>query len=219
MTAKQNSREAGQTRLEKDSEAASNEERNGEDRSPKAWWQNPATVTLLVAIVAAVPALTTGVQGCVSANSQYRLEQQKYLYELRQKYLDRLLSENQNRRVLEFLVAVEDDPTLKKWAEAELKKAEGRIETKKDLYEEAIRVVATLANKDGLIDPKSEEYEQFWQLYNERLLPVESPKVEELMVKIGRELQELSTQQQGPSESLRNLSFALASTMKEELRF
>lgn len=223
MTDTQESSDAGQDpKVDKDSETVSEKEQKGKGKAPKLWWQNPATVTLLVAIVAAVPALTTGVQGCISANSQLKLEQQKHLYELRQKYLDRLLSENQNQRVLEFLVAVEADPNLKAWADAELEKTKGRIETKQDLYAQTIRVVAALANKKGPIDSKSEQYEQyeqFWELYKEKLLPVESSKVEELMVKIGRELQELSSNQQEPTESLRKLSYTLASTMKEEMRY
>lgn len=190
----------------------------GKANEPKQWWQNPATVTVLVAIVAAVAPLTGAIQGSIQARNQVELEKNKQLHEMRQKYLDRLLSETGNRRVLEFLVTVEEDQKLKAWAQTELKKTEGRIETKQELYGKAITVVAKLANLSGSIDRGSGEYKQFWELYNEKLLPVESPEVESLMVAIGRELEALSSAGKTPSNELRQLSFRLASKMKEELR-
>ena len=78
--------------------------------------------------------------------------------------------------------------------------------------------MAKLANLTGSIDRGSGEYKQFWELYNEKLLPVESPEVESLMVAIGRELEALSSAGKTPSNELRQLSFRLASKMKEELR-
>ena len=91
-----------------------------ERKPPLKWWQNPTTITLLVAIVASVAPLTTGIQGYFQANNQLKLENKKYLHTVRQVYLQHVLSEKQNRRVLEFLVAVEDDRKLRNWAELEL---------------------------------------------------------------------------------------------------
>jgi hypothetical protein len=203
---------------ENDRSTEAEQEQDDKDKATNQWWQNPTTVTLLVAIVAAVPALTTGIQGFIQGRSQLKLERNKQLHDMRQKYLDRVLSDTQNQGVLEFLVAVEEDQKLKTWAKAELAKTEGRIKTKQELYRETISVGAGLANQDGPIDQESPKYKDFWALYNEKLLPVESQAVESLMVRIGRELQQLSEHKKGPSEELKALSFTLASTMKEELR-
>src|ERR1041384_2447158 len=143
-----------------------------------AWWQNPTSVTILVAIVAAIPPLTTGVQAFFHSNNQLALEKSKQLHEMRQKYLDRFLSDVQNRRVLEFLVSVEEDPKLRSWAQKELNSTEQRIKSKEELYKETIAVVAKLANQNAAIDPQSDDYQRFWSFYNEKLLPVESRDVE-----------------------------------------
>jgi hypothetical protein len=187
------------------------------ERQQKSWWRNPATITLLVAIIAAVPPITTGVQAFFQSRNQLELEKSKQLHEMRQKYLDRILSDVANRRVLEFLVAVEDDQRLKSWAQKELDSTERRIKSKADLYKETIRVVAALANQDKPIDANSTDYAKFWSLYNEELLPVESRDVETMMVQVGTELRRLSGGKNPPSAQLQNLSFGLASTMKREL--
>lgn len=190
---------------------------NTQPRQPTAWWREPTTITILVAIVAAVPPLTTGVQVLVHSKNQLALEKSKQLHEMRQKYLDRFLSDVQNRRVLEFLVSVEEDEKLNSWARKELKSTEQRIKTKEELYKEAIAVVARLANQDKAIDSQSEDYRRFWSLYNEGLLPFESREVEAVMVAIGRELRLLSAGGKTPGPQLQNLTFNLASTMKREL--
>lgn len=181
------------------------------------WWKDPTTITLLVAIVAAVPPLTTGIQAYFHSRNQLALEKSKQLHELRQKYLDRFLSDAENRRVLEFLVAVEEDSRLKAWALAELASTEQRIKTKEQLYRETISVVAKLANQSTSIDAGQPEYKRFWQLYNEALLPVETREVEAVMVQIGRDLRALVQSHKAPDEAFRNLSFTLAATMKREL--
>jgi hypothetical protein len=182
-----------------------------------AWWQNPTSVTILVAIVAAIPPLTTGVQAFFHSNNQLALEKSKQLHEMRQKYLDRFLSDVQNRRVLEFLVSVEEDPKLRSWAQKELNSTEQRIKSKEELYKETIAVVAKLANQNAAIDPQSDDYQRFWSFYNEKLLPVESRDVEAAMVAVGVELRRLSGERKPPSPALQDLSFRLASTMKREL--
>ena len=189
------------------------------DRKPHgtAWWQNPTSVTILVAIVAAIPPLTTGVQALFHAHNQLALEKSKQLHEMRQKYLDRFLSDVQNRRVLEFLVSVEEDPKLKSWAQKELNSTEQRIKSKEELYKETIAVVAKLANQNAAIDPQSDDYRHFWSFYNEKLLPVESRDVEAAMVAVGMELRRLSAERKPPSAALQDLSFRLAATMKREL--
>ena len=83
------------------------------------WWQNTAIVGLLVAIVAAVPPVTTGVQAYFNAKNQLDLERSKQTHEVRQKYLDRVLSDEQDQKVLQFLVAVEEDQKLKSWAQVD----------------------------------------------------------------------------------------------------
>jgi hypothetical protein len=180
------------------------------------WWRDPTTITILAALLAAVPPITTAVQGWFQSRSQLELTRSKQAHEIRQKYLDRVLSEAENRRVLQFLVAVEDDEKLKAWAQAELKSTEQRIKTKQELYSDAIRVVAKLANQEGPIDPASEPYKRFWELYNTDLLPVESQAAEAAMVEIGRELRTLEGSP--PNAKLKNLSFGLAATLKQELR-
>ena len=191
-----------------------------EDAPPQQtnpWWKTPTTITLLVAIIAAVPPLTTGVQAFFNTRNQLALEKSKQLHELRQRYLDRILSDVENQRVLEFLVAVEEDEKLKTWAAKQLKTTEDRIRSKDDLYKETIAVVAKLANQTATIDPQSKDYLRFWWFYNEGLLPVETQPVEAVMVQIGRELKLLAATQKPPSPELLNLSFQLASTMKKEL--
>lgn len=209
-----------------DESSDSNAEQKEKQANP--WWQKPTIVTLLVAIIAAAAPISTAVQSWIQASSelelerykhqtQIELEREKQLHEMRQKYLERV-SSNQNIRVLEFLVAVEEDQKLKGWAEAELKIARGDLNTKQALYAETIRVVAQLANRSDSIDEAAADYKSFWELYDEKLLPVESAEVENLMVTIGNELKRLAAAQEKPSSGLKNLSFQLARTMKEELQ-
>jgi hypothetical protein len=182
------------------------------------WWQNTAIVGLMVAIVAAVPPVTTGVQGYFNAKNQLDLERSKQTHELRQKYLDRILSDAQGQKVLQFLVVVEEDQKLKSWAQDRLKETEKRIATKQDVYRDAITTVASLATQESPIDRNSKDFLHFWSLYNAELLPFESREVEGLMVEIGRSLNALAEARQHPTPDLKNLSFQLARTMKQELR-
>jgi len=182
------------------------------------WWQNTATVGLLVAIIAAVPPLTTGVQAYFNSKNQLALESSKQAYEIRQKYLDRVLSDVQNQKVLQFLVTVEEDQKLKSWAQDRLKETETRLATKQDVYRDAIAAVARLATQESPIDKQSKDVVRFWSLYNTELLPFESPEVEKLMVQIGHHLKALADAHERPTTDLQNLSFQLARTMKQELR-
>jgi hypothetical protein len=214
------SNEADQT-----STSIANGDSNQEKQQPLKWWQDPTTITLLVAIVAAVPPITTGVQGYIQAKNQQKLENKKHLHAVRQEYLKHVLSEKQNRRVLEFLVAVEDDANLRSWAQSELNKTKSRIEelqtryaTKKDLYSETIQLVSRLAHSDRPIDPNSQDYKRFLQLYEGDLISVESVEVEGLMVALRREFEKSISQNIPPGEAAKEHSFKLALTMKEELR-
>lgn len=98
-------------------------------RSSQAWWSRPATVTLLTAIVAAVAPATIGIYTSITASGRLQLEQRKQVYEMRQEYLNRVLDEKQSKRVLEFLIFVEEDYRLRDWAKVELRKTEGRADS------------------------------------------------------------------------------------------
>lgn len=191
----------------------------GDERpSPReAWWQNPSIVGLLVAIVAAVPPSTTAIQGWFDSRSKLDLERSKQLNEMRQKYLDRYLSDAQSHRVLTFLRSVEDDERLKAWATQELAETEERLKSKQQLYEETIQIVAKIANQEGPLRSDSPQVVRFWDLYKVELLRIESSDVETKMVEIGRELKRLTEQSAPPSEDLKDLSFRLARLIKTEL--
>jgi hypothetical protein len=191
---------------------------SAESKHTVVWWQNTAIVGLLVAIVAAVPPVTSGVQGYFNAKNQLDLERAKQTYEIRQKYLDRVLSDAQDQKVLQFLVAVEEDQKLKSWALERLKETDARIGTKLYAYRDAISTVALLANQQNPIDRQSRDFMHFWSLYNEDLLPFESREVEGLMVQIGHSLNALADAHEQPTPDLRNLSFQLARAMKQELQ-
>jgi hypothetical protein len=139
---------------------------------------------------------------------------------MRQEYLNRVLNEKQSKRVLEFLIFVEEDERLRDWAKVELRKTEARIQakysSKEDLYMETMQLIARLANLDSAIDATSKDYERFWELYKGELISVESLEVEGLMVSIGQELKSLSRSSAPPSKTLKKLSFEIALRMKKE---
>ena len=140
---------------------------------------------------------------------------------MRQQYLERVLNDKQSERVLEFLLFVEEDKRLRKWAEAELKRTKNRIKRtldKNDLYLETIQLISRLANLKDPINEESQDYTRFWELYKGELISVESKPVELLMVSIGKELEKLSTTNQLPSARLKELSFEIALTMKREMQ-
>ena len=191
----------------------------------QSWWKSPTTITVLVAIIAAVPPITVGVQGYIQASNLQILENKKHLHAVRQEYLKHVLSEKQNRRVLEFLVAVEDDLSLKKWAETELNKTNNRIEssavrfkTKDNLYRETIQIVSKLANSDKPIDVGSQEFRRFKELYEGDLISVESVEVEGIMVALRNAFETSLETGVSPGKKASDLSFKLALRMKEELR-
>ena len=191
----------------------------------QTWWRNPTTITLLVAIIATVPPTTIGVQEYIQASNLQKLENKKHLHAVRQEYLKHVLSEKQNRRVLEFLVAVEDDQSLKRWAEAELDKTNYRIEssatrfkTKDSLYRETIQIVSRLANSDKLIKVESPEFQRFIALYEGDLISVESVEVEAVMVALRSAFESSIEAGDPPGKTASELSFKLALRMKEELR-
>ena len=188
-------------------------------KETRAWWTRPTIVAMLTAIVASVAPLTTAVQTSITAQGQVKLEQQKHVHAMRQQYLERVLNDKQSERVLEFLLFVEEDKRLRKWAEAELKKTTKRILlTKNDLYTETIQLISRLADLKKPIDEESDDYIRFWELYKGELISVESKPVELLMVSIGKELEKLSTTNQLPSARLKELSFEIALTMKREMQ-
>lgn len=186
--------------------------------SVRDWWTNPTFVGLLTALVAAVAPVTTAIYTSITSNAQLRLEEKKQIHAMRQEYLNRVLSDRQSERVLEFLVHVEEDERLKAWAQAELAKTESKIRTQKGLYLETMQLVSRLASLDAQIASDSLDYDRFWQLYRGELISVESREVEALMVQIGRELETLSARKDRPSSELKDLSFQLSLRMKHELR-
>lgn len=188
------------------------------DKTHREWWTNPAWVGLITALIASIAPVTTAIYTSITSNAQLRLEERKQIHEMRQEYLNRVLTDRQSERVLEFLVHVEDDTRLKAWAEAELKKTESKIKTQEVLYIETMQLVSRLASLDNSIDASSADYIRFWGLYRGELISVESRQVETLMVQIGKELESLSSQQLKPNSEIKNLSFQLSLTMKRELR-
>lgn len=199
-------------------------ENQGSNPSP-LWWKNPTTITLLVAIIAIMPPITIGIQESIQASNLLTLENRKHLHTVRQEYLKHVLSEKQNRRVLEFLVAVEDDESLKSWAEKELDKTNTRIEssaalfkTKDSLYRETIQIVSNLAYSASTIQATSNEYKRFIELYKGDLISVESIEVEALMVALRNTFETGIRREEPPGDKAQELSFKLALRMKEELR-
>ena len=188
------------------------------DKPQREWWTNPTSVGLIATLIAAIAPVTTVIYTSITSNAQLRLEERKQIHEMRQEYLNRVLTNRQSERVLEFLVYVEDDDRLLAWAEAELKKTESKIKTQEVLYIETMQLVSRLASLDDSIDANSADYTRFWELYRGELISVESREVETLMVQIGKQLQSLSSQQMKPNSELKNLSFQLSLTMKRELR-
>ena len=81
-----------------------------------------------------------------------------------------------------------------------------------------MQLVSRLASLDSPIADNSADYIRFWELYRGELISVESREVEALMVRIGKQLQLLSSQQAKPNDELKDLSFKLSLTMKRELR-
>ena len=188
------------------------------DKTQREWWTNPAWVGLITVLIAAVAPVTTAIYTSMTSNAQLRLEERKQIHEMRQEYLNRVLTDRQSERVLEFLVHVEDDERLKAWAKAELEKTESKIKSQKELYTETMQLVSRLALFNNSIDASSEDYIRFWELYRGELISVESLKVEALMVQIGRELESLTSQKLKPGNKLKELSFELSLAMKSELR-
>ena len=188
------------------------------DKPQREWWTNPTSVGLIATLIAAIAPVTTVIYTSITSNAQLRLEERKQIHEMRQEYLNRVLTNRQSERVLEFLVYVEDDDRLLAWAKAELKKTESKIKTQEVLYIETMQLVSRLASLDDSIDANSADYARFWELYRGELISVESREVETLMVQIGKQLQSLSSQQMKPNSELENLSFQLSLTMKRELR-
>lgn len=188
------------------------------DKPQREWWTNPTSVGLIATLIAAIAPVTTVIYTSITSNAQLRLEERKQIHEMRQEYLNRVLTNRQSERVLEFLVYVEDDDRLLAWAKAELKKTESKIKTQEVLYIETMQLVSRLASLDDSIDANSADYARFWELYRGELISVESREVETLMVQIGKQLQSLSSRQMKPNSELENLSFQLSLTMKRELR-
>lgn len=184
-------------------------------KSRQPWWRSGLTVTTLAAIISAIVPLTAQIQ---SWKDQALKEKEKN-FEIRDKYLATVIRDPRHeQRVLEFIVATADDSKIRGWADSQLKRAKDKIailEDRKRLYLEAIGVVSKLAARKAPETEWQEQRARFWQLYRTDLLPVESPEVESLMVRIGQTVDECRPAQ---CQAIEGLAYQLARQMKAEIR-
>lgn len=188
------------------------------DKLRQPWWRNGITVTTLAAMISAIVPLTTQIQSW----KEQAMKDKERNFEIRDKYLGAVIRDpRQEKRVLQFIVATADDTKMREWASAELKPVTEKVTSldntavpRKKLYFETIGVVASLAASGVGKDEWEEKSKRFWELYRRDLLAVESPEVESLMVRIGRELNKC---QPGECQVIENLSYELARQMKAEI--
>jgi hypothetical protein len=143
-------------------------------------------------------------------------------FEIRDKYLTAVIRDpRQEERVLEFVVATAEDDKIKGWAKKQLEKATKKVARldvtaveRKQLYLKTIGVVAQLADAAISQSEWEKQRKQFWHLYRSDLLPVESPEVESLMVRIGRDLNKCGP---GQCKAIEGLTYQLARQMKAEI--
>jgi len=99
-----------------------------------AWWERAGALTLVTAIIAAVAPITTGVSGYF----ELQVSQEKNRFEMRDKYLERVIDKDlgaeERERLFEFLVAVFEDDPLKDWAQEQL------FDATEELKQEVARV-------------------------------------------------------------------------------
>ena len=189
-----------------------------EDKATKArqpWWRSGLTVTALAAMISAVVPLTAQTQ---SWKDQALKEKEKN-FEIRDKYLTTVIRDPRHEQtVLEFIVATADDSKIRVWADSQLKRAKEKItilEDRKRLYLETIGVVSKLADREIGETEWQAQRARFWHLYRTDLLPVESPVVESLMVRIGQIVEKCHP---GECQAIEGLAYELARQMKAEIR-
>ena len=184
-------------------------------RARQPWWRSGLTVTTLAAMISAVVPLTAQIQ---SWKDQALKEKEKN-FEIRDKYLTTVIRDPRHeQRVLEFIVATADDSKIRVWADSQLKQAQEKVavlDDRKRLYLETIRVVGKLADREAGEDEWQEQRVRFWHLYRTDLLPVESPEVESLMVRIGQIVDKC---QPSRCQAIESLAYQLARQMKAEIR-
>ena len=62
------------------------------DKAPREWWTNPTWVGLMATLIAAIAPVTTAIYTSTTSNAQLRLEERKQIHEMRQEYLNRVLT-------------------------------------------------------------------------------------------------------------------------------
>lgn len=182
------------------------------------WWRSGRAVTSLAAIVSAIVPLTTWQQ----SDREQKMKRLEASFQMRSNYFDTVLKNpHREQRVLKFISMTTEDDKMKQWADAELKditaqvkNLDGIADDRKRLYITTIGVVAKLASKDTSESDRKAAVDKFWKLYQAELLPVESPEVESLMVKIGAELNKTPSMDYA---AIQRLSYELASVMKAEI--
>lgn len=206
-------------RLRIELEIAETKRKLAEARQP--WWLSGSTVTGIIGLLAATLPVTSGIQSC--AEKERNLSDARRAAELqaRDRYLDNVLKEPRNAQVvLRFVEATTDDQRVRDWASRELQKLGSQIDhidqQRGELYLRTIGVVSRLANK-AMPGADSEDLTQFWNLYNNELVSVESSVVESLMVQFGRKLKACSANEPCEPSELRDLAFQLARQMKKEM--
>ncbi len=115
------------------------------------WWKRGIPVGLILALIAAIPASITAVDGYFKNKgdiARTRLESQE---KIRQTYLDRALktdlTEIERLRVYNLLIKLNNDPELKEWASEERQKAYILVEDLKAQKEAAEKSYAETAVK------------------------------------------------------------------------
>jgi hypothetical protein len=195
---------------------AETEDSIGKLRQP--WWRSGKSVTILAGIIGAIVPLTAQIQSW----KEQAMKEKELNFQIREKYLTAVLRDpRQEERVLQFIFSTADDNKVKLWADTELKAAKNNVAKldniaaqRKKLYFEAVGVVASLADSNTSETEWKAKQMRFWELYKHDLLPVESPAVEGLMVRIGRELNKC---QPGRCQILEGLAYELARQMKAEI--
>jgi len=180
------------------------------------WWRQGRTVTALVALIAAILPITTGIQGLIERQRERDAANITKLAEARDKYLEIVLKEPKSAQlVLRYLLAISEDAKIREWAETEQKYVNNATgsESREKLYKEAVAVVAKLAH-----GADAETEKQFMTLYEQDLLLVESPEVEALMVRARRVLDACKgALSECDRKELQNIAYQLRRQTRDEL--
>lgn len=120
---------------------------------PAVWWERAGALTLVTAIIAAAAPITTGVSGFF----ELQVSKEKNRFEMRDKYLERVIDKDlgpeERERLFEFLVAVFHDDPLKDWAQEQLNDA--TAELKKELSKTQQENEALRTNVSSLLAEKA----------------------------------------------------------------